>query len=104
MKRIMAWLVAIMFFIGVMPVFGADNDKANPTPNKEAYEHANEHARFMRTEASKSNIKAANKSDNEAEKEKKRLDKEAKKKQEALDKEAKKKQKEAQKAAKKIKK
>lgn len=108
-KRVAVWIIAIMFFISTTPVFALDEKKGGPTPNKEAYEHANEHAKFKRTEDSKDReaIKADKEAKKEAEKAKKeeeKAKKEAEKAKRAAEKEAKKKQKEMEKESKKMKK
>jgi len=99
MRRIAIWLIAVIFFAGTTPIFAADEDKSSPTPNKEAYEHANENARFNRTGdlKDKEAMKAARKAEKETEKTKKEADraqrkaeKEAKKKQKGMGKETKK--------------
>ncbi|MFA5146815.1 MAG: hypothetical protein WC515_05560 [Candidatus Omnitrophota bacterium] len=102
MKRIAVWIIAVMFFAGTTPIFAADESKGGPDPNKEAYEHASEKARFKRTEdlKDKDAIKAAKKAEKEAE----RAKREAEKAKRKAEKEAKKKQKEMERKAKKTKK
>ncbi len=105
-KRIAVWIVAVMFFVGVTPIFAENDDKGGPSPSAKAYEHANEHARFKRTEglkdkeamkaekeaekAAKEAKKREEKAKKEAEKEKKRVEKEAKKQQRVMEKQTRK--------------
>ncbi len=106
-KKMVVFITAMVFFIGVTPAFGREG-KA-PTPNKKAYEHASDMAKFKRTgDVNKDADKAAKKARKEAEIAKKEAEKEARKAQKEADKaakktekEAKKKQKEAEKEAKK---
>ena len=49
-KRIVAWVIAIMFFAGVTPVFAEKGGKGGgPNPSQKAYEHANDNAKFKRS-------------------------------------------------------
>jgi hypothetical protein len=90
MKNVMVFLVLIGFLMAT-PVFAkGPHTGFNPHPNQNAYEHANDNARFKRTDAQKnvekdvedaekSAKKAARKAEKEARKEKKRLEREARK-------------------------
>lgn len=101
-KRIAVWIVAGMFFAGTVPAFAADKEKSGPTPNEEAYEHANERARFKRTEDAKGHEVA--KTAKETEKETKKTEAEAEKAKKEAEQKAEKAKKEAEKAAEKAKK
>jgi hypothetical protein len=99
MKRIAVWVIAVMFLAGATPMFALDEDKGGPNPNKEAYEHANEHARFKRTEGSEDkevvkSEKEVKKEAQKAEREEEKVKREAEKASRKSGKEAKKKQKE----------
>ena len=100
-KRIAVWIIAVMFFVSTTPIFALDESKNGPNPNKEAYEHASEKARFKRAEGLKDKdaVKAAKKAGKETEKAKKETEKANK----AVEKEAKKKQKDTDKETKKMK-
>jgi len=96
MKKMAAWIVAVMFFAGTIPTFALDEGKNGPNPNKEAYEHANEHAKFKRTENMKDKeaIKAEKEAKRESEKakrEERKVKRGAEKKRRQAEKEAKKK-------------
>ncbi len=97
LKRIAACIVAVVFFIGVTPVFG--KDVKGPTPNKKAYEHASDKAKFKRGDGIKKEDvdKTARKAEKTAEKAKKESEKakrEAEREAKIAEKEAKKKQRE----------
>jgi len=113
MKRIMIWIVVLMFFISTTPAFAKYEKGKSPDPSKKAYEHANENARFKRTgdvktedaekavkRSEKEAQKAKKEAEKKAEKEKKAAEKKAQKERKEAEKEAKKQQKEAEKAAK----
>lgn len=111
LKKLTVWAVVIMFFVSVSPVFAADEAKSGPTPSKNAYEHANQNAKFMRTgdlkekdaqKASKDAEKEAAKAKKEVERKAEKAKKEAEKTKKTAEKEAKNKQKEMQKQGKKM--
>jgi hypothetical protein len=114
-KRTVVWIIVVMFFAGITPIFAKDGGGKVPNPNEKAYEHANENARFKRTgdvkgkEAEKvkeRSVKEAEKAKKEvekkAEKEKKEAEKKIEKAKRVAEKEAKKKQKEMEKEARKV--
>jgi len=98
-KKVIVVMTAILFVAGMTPAFAAGKEKAGPTPNKSAYEHASDMARFKRTEGTTD--KEARKAEREAEREKEKLEKEAEKEKRKAEKEAEKAQKRAEKEARK---
>ena len=89
-KKIAVWIIAVIFFAGVTPIFAAGEGKSGPNPNKEAYEHASDRARFKRGEDLKDKDKEAQKAKREVEKAHRKAEKEAKKKQKEAEKKARK--------------
>lgn len=101
-KRIAVWIIAVMFFASTTPIFALDEGKSGPNPSKKAYEHANENARFKRTENLKD--KGAVKAEKEAKKKSEKAKKEEEKAKQEAEKNAEKKQKEMEREVKKVKK
>jgi len=98
LKKILACVITIIFFIGVTPGFG--NDVKGPTPNKKAYENASDKARFNRVEDMKNKEleQTARKTEVEAKKMKIEAEKSAKK----AEKEAEKTKREAERKARRL--
>lgn len=106
-RKIMALVITVAFIATSAPLFAAEKGKASPSPSQKAYEHANEMAKFKRTEGLKKDKdairaqKEAEKAKRQAEKEALKAQKEAEKAKRQAEKEARKAQQEAEKAARK---
>lgn len=105
-KRLVVWVLAVIFFVCTAPTFAKDGSGKSPHPNTKALEHANENAKFKRTAGVKDSAveksdreaaKALKESNKKAEKERKESEKKAEKLKKESEKEAKKKQKEIEK-------
>jgi hypothetical protein len=101
LKRMVVSITAIVFFIGVTPAFGREGN--GPTPNKNAYEHASDKAKFKRAGdvKNKDAEHAAKRAEKEAEKAKREIEKKAEKAKRETERQAEKAKREAEKEARK---